>query len=203
MLDYQCYTDNELADLLQESDQLAYAEIYRRFKGVLHLHAYKKLGDFEEAKDVVQEVFLILWEKRERLHVSTNLSGYVYQMLRNRILNLISAKETCSRHFNAIRTFIEQGQADTDWHLREQELAAAIESGINEMPPRMREVFLLSRKSYLSHKEIAHVLSISESTVKNQIKSALRLLRRHMGALTSLYLFLPDAGLSFLLDEFL
>jgi RNA polymerase sigma-70 factor (family 1) len=176
-------SDQELAFLLQEGDQGAYNEIYERFKGVLHLHAYKKLGDFEEAKDVIQELFVILWDKRETIPSTTNFSGYLYQMLRNKIFDIISHKAVESRYIASIKNFFDVGHATTDYRVRERDLTARIESEINNLPPKMREVFILSRKNQLSHKEIAQELSISESTVKNQIKSALKILRVRLGIL--------------------
>src|ERR1700743_3278296 len=183
-------SDQELAFLLKEGDQDAYNEIYHRFKGVLHLHAYKKLGDFEEAKDAIQELFAFLWDKRESLPSTTNFSGYLYQMLRNRVFDILSHKAVESRYMTSIKQFFEEGYAITDYLVRERQLAEKIESEINNLPPKMREVFILSRKHQFSHKEIAEKLLISEFTVKNQIKSALKVLKVKLGLLVYVFFLL-------------
>jgi RNA polymerase sigma-70 factor (family 1) len=173
-------SDQELVTLFKDGDQLAYTEIYHRFKGVLHLHAYKKLGSFEEAKDTVQELFVQLWNTREQIPVAANLSGYLYQALRNRVFNIIAHKKVESRYMDSIATFFNEGYAITDHLVREKQLSDKIESEINNLPAKMREVFILSRKQHLSHKQIAEKLGISESTVKNQIKNALKILRSRL-----------------------
>ncbi|RKR84011.1 RNA polymerase sigma-70 factor (ECF subfamily) [Mucilaginibacter gracilis] len=170
-------SDQQLYILFRQGNGMAYTEIYHRYKGILHLHAYKKLGDFEEAKDVVQELFTLLWNGREALPDTDNFSGYLYQSLRNRIFNVISHKKVKSRYADSITQVFNEGYVITDHLVREKQLALSIEAEIANLPPKMQQVFLLSRKSYLSHKEIAQELSISESTVKNQIKSALKILR--------------------------
>ena len=174
-------SDQELATLFRDGEEAAYIELYQRFKGILHLHAYRKLGNFEEAKDVVQELFAIIWDKRESLPLTNNFSGYLYQTLRNRIFNIIAHKKVESGYATSISQFLQGENASTDHKIRERDLAQRIELEINNLPPRMREVFLLSRRSYLSHKEIAQELNISESTVKNQIKNALKILRIKLG----------------------
>ena len=186
--------DEELLSLLKDGDRAAFTEIYNRYKGILHMHAYKKLGDFEEAKDIVQEVFATLWDKKEAIPQTTNFSGYLYQMLRNRIFNSIAHKDVASKHIASITDFYNEGSAITDHLVRERELAHRIENEINNLPPKMREVFLLSRKYYLSHKEIAEQLTISEITVRNHVKHALKILRLRMGILGYIAFILISRG---------
>jgi len=68
--------DGQLLDLMSGDDNLAFAEIYQRYKGVLFVNAYKMLGDYEEAKDVLRELFTILWTKRNEVVLKTTLSAY-------------------------------------------------------------------------------------------------------------------------------
>jgi RNA polymerase sigma-70 factor (ECF subfamily) len=174
-------SDHELISLFIKGDEAAYTEIYNRFKGILHLHAYKKLGNLEEAKDVVQELFTAIWNNRNEMPQTDNLSGYLYQSLRNRIFNMIAHKKVEAKYIDSISQFFNEGYVITDHLVREKELHSRIEAEISNLPLKMQQVFLLSRKSYLSHKEIAEKLSISESTVKNQIKNALKILRSKLG----------------------
>ncbi len=183
MVDYSKFDDQELLIRLKKGEEGAFNEIYHRYKGVLHLHAYKKLGDFEEAKDAVQDVFATLWDKRESLPVSDNFSGYLYQMLRHRILNTLAHQQVESRYLTSLGTFLEAGDAISDHQVRERQLAAQIEAEIQKLPPKMREAFVMSRKAYLSHKEIADKLEVSEFTVKNHIKAALKILRTRLGSM--------------------
>jgi RNA polymerase sigma-70 factor, ECF subfamily len=179
---YQNYTDQILLTLLKQGDKEAYTVIYDRYKSLLYDHAYKKLGDAEEVKDVLQELFTQLWNKRADIPVATNLSGYLYTVIRNRVLNLLSHKEVEHRYIASIQQYIQEGDYTTELAIREREFSTLIQKEIDALPPKMREVFLLSRKEHLSHQEIAEQLSISEQTVAKQVTNALRILRVRLGS---------------------
>ena len=181
-------SDQDLISLLKEGNDAAYTEIYHRYKGVLHLHAYKKLGDFEEAKDAVQVLFANLWADRDSMPATNNLSGYLYTSLRNRILNIISHKKVASKYIDSITVSFKEDYAITDYLVREKELASKIEEEIAKLPPKMQQIFIMSRKFHLSHKEIAQELSISPETVKNQIKNSIKILRKRL-ELINLFVF--------------
>ncbi|QNK64801.1 RNA polymerase sigma-70 factor [Pedobacter sp. PAMC26386] len=185
MPDYNAYSDIELTDLLKAGKHDAYAEIYNRYIFVLLNHANNKLRNREEAKDVVHEVFAMLWSKRKNLQI-TNLSGYLYTSVRNIILNQIVHKEVQDKYIHSITDFAKQGSPITDHLVREHQLSELIEKEIAALPPKMRKVFELNRKDHLSHKDISSVLNISEQTVSKHITNALRILRTKLG----LYLYL-------------
>lgn len=184
MADYSKLCDSELQHLLMTGDTYAFTEIYNRYKGVLHQHALNMLKDRDEAKDVLQELFTNLWVNRESIHVQSNLSGYLYTGVRNRVLTMIAHRQVESKYISSLGDFINKGEFITDHRVRERQLAELIEKEIDALPGKMREVFRLSRISNLSHKEIAEELSISEQTVRTQVRNALRLLRVKLGLLT-------------------
>jgi RNA polymerase sigma-70 factor (ECF subfamily) len=186
---YKSLDDQALVTLLRQGDKEAYTIIYDRYKNLLYSHAYRKLGDPEEVKDVLQELFTNLWNKRADIPVTMNLSGYLYAGVRNRVLNLLSHKQVESKYIISLQQFIEEESYTTDLAIREKEFAALIQKEIDMLPPKMREVFLLSRKEYLSHQEIAEKLSISEQTVAKQVTNALRILRVRFGPLFILIFF--------------
>ena len=183
MEDYSKFCDSELQGLLMGGDARAFTEIYHRYKGVLHQHALNMLKDRDEAKDILQELFTNLWHNRESIHIQTNLSGYLYSGIRNRVLNLIAHKQVESKYISSLEDFIHKGEFITDHRVRERQLAELIEKEIAALPPKMREIFRLSRISNMSHKEIAEGLSLSEQTVRTQVRNALRLLRVKLGLL--------------------
>lgn len=190
MLLYQDYTDHELLSLLKEDDYLAYTEIYNRYSGLLYVHAYKRLGDREEARDIVQELFTVLWMKRANFELRTHLSGYLYTAVRNRALRVISHKQIESTYFESLQQSILEGNAVTDHLVREKELATLIEREIDALPVKMRHVFKLSRTLHLSHREIAERLDLSEATVKKHVNNALKVLRIKFSHFLSLLVFL-------------
>lgn len=176
-------SDAELVDLLKSGDQLAYTEIYDRYILILLNHAYNKTRDREEAKDIVHEVFTTLWARRENFNCQSNLSGYLYAAVRNNILNQVVHNDVKGKYLASIAQFINynNSQVITDHLVREHQLSSIIEKEIAELPPKMREVFELSRKQHFSHKQIAEMLEISEQTVSKHVTNALRILRVRLG----------------------
>lgn len=181
-------TDDVLISLLREGDEDAYTEIYNRYKWPLHAHAYKKLGDRDAANDVVQDLFTNLWLKREDVFLTTTLSAYLYTSIRNRVLNIIEHRVVESKYMDSLVEFVKDFVPPADHLVRQNELRAIIDKEISALPPKMREVFELSRKSNLTHKEIALQLSISEQTVTKQIKNALKILKIRLGLIVYIVL---------------
>jgi RNA polymerase sigma-70 factor (family 1) len=175
--------DFQLTRLLREGDEVAFREIYNRYSSLLLAYAYRKLQDKEEAKDVVQEVLAKLWSSREQLDIKTALSGYLYRAVLNKILNIFRHKDFDRQYIDAIQHLIDSETSSTDYLIREKEMAAMIEKEIAGLPEKMREVFELRRKDYMSNKEIATRLSLSEHTVATQIKKALKVIRLRFGGL--------------------
>jgi len=190
MIDYSQLTDPELVVLLNKGDRLAFAQIYDRYKFILHAHAVNKLRDREEARDIIQEVFTYLWSKHEVINISGNLSGYLYGSVRHAILNKITRQQVQEKYLDSLKAFSTQDNVLTDHRIRENQLREHIEKEIGMLPPKMREVFELSRKEHLNHREIAWKLEISEQTVSKQITNALRILKLKLGVLAYLALML-------------
>ncbi|WP_316788352.1 RNA polymerase sigma-70 factor [Pedobacter frigoris] len=180
---YGQLSDFELTGLLNKGDQLAFREIYNRYNSLLLIYAYRKLEDKEEAKDVVQEVFAGLWTNHTELQIKTTLSGYLYRIVLNKILNIFRHKDFGKQYVDAIQHLVDSDTSATDYLIREKEMTAMIEKEIAGLPAKMREVFELRRKEYLSNKEIAERLRLSEHTVATQMKKALKVIRLRFGRL--------------------
>jgi RNA polymerase sigma-70 factor (ECF subfamily) len=182
--------DHELVDLLKSGEHAAFVEIYERYWTVLYLHARKILRNEAEAEDVVQEIFSSLWLKRKNICLKSTLSSYLYSSVRYKIFNQIEHKKVISDYLKSLQQFIKEGELVTDELYREKELAELIEKEIQALPSKMRQIFELSRKQYLSYKEIAEQLEISEHTVKSQVSNALRILKLKLGVSAGAILFL-------------
>ncbi|MBK0378452.1 RNA polymerase sigma-70 factor [Mucilaginibacter segetis] len=181
-------SDLELLDLLKSGDEGAFALIYDRYFGLLYIHAYNRLKNKDEAKDLVQELFTHLWSKRGWLDPKTNLSNYLYTSTRNRVINIIAHKRVEDRAKLSLADTISNKTCVTDHLLRERQLTFLIESEIHNLPAKMREVFELSRKQNLTYKEIAVRLDLKEQSVRSHVKNALKILRVKLGPLISFFL---------------
>lgn len=182
MTDYRTYSDIHLSVLLMKGDHAAFNEIHKRYYPLLYHHAYKRLPNEEDVKDILQELFAALWNNREALVFTTGLAAYLYTAVRNRIINVFSKQKVRHVYAQSLQKYLEEGENVTDMKLREKELIALVEKEIAALPPRMREVFVLSRNAHLSHHEIAELLETSPQTVRKQIQNALRILRAKLGA---------------------
>lgn len=181
MIDYSRCFDHELAGLLKEGDDAAFREIYLRYDKLLLIYAYKKMRNREEAKDLVQDVFTWLWNNRHNFILTTTLSGYLYKSVLNRIFDVIKHKGIIRKYVDSGQHYIDVSQEDTDFLIREKDIASLIEKEIEAMPPRMREIYNLKKKYFLSTKDIAAELSLSEHTVSTQMKRALKHLKVKLG----------------------
>jgi RNA polymerase sigma-70 factor (family 1) len=183
---YNKLSDQELAVLLKKGDRNAFTEIFFRYHGALYIHAFRRLQDREECRDLVQELLTALWAKRDELELKHTLSGYLYMSVRNRIFDLLARKRVNDVYISSIQEYEVKGYNLTDALVRRNQLAAIIDKEISELPLRTREIFELSRKGFLSHKEIASRLNISEQTVKTTVNNALKILRIKLGTMLSL-----------------
>jgi RNA polymerase sigma-70 factor (ECF subfamily) len=190
MAAYSTLTDIELSNLLRSGDHFAYTEIFNRYNSLLYIHAYRKLHKREEAKDIVQEVFAMLWTRREEFEFKSNLVGFLYTCVHRKILDLFSHQKTVTKYLDFLQLYLKEGKSSADHLIRTKQLSIIIEKEIAALPPKMREVFELSRKKQLSYKEIAVELDISEETVKGHVKNALRILRVRLGLFIFLFFFI-------------
>jgi RNA polymerase sigma-70 factor (family 1) len=174
---YKIHTDQELSHLLRDSDEYAFTEIHHRYYGVLYRHAYKNLADDQEVEDILQDVFIYLWHNRQSIDSAENIAAYLYTAVRNKMLNNFRHSKVKQKHISSLQAFINNHQPETDESIRVKQLTAIIEAEVSQLPPKMRQVFEMSRNGNLSHQEIAEQLQISTHTVKKQVNNSLKVLR--------------------------
>jgi RNA polymerase sigma-70 factor (family 1) len=189
MADYSTYTDQELLGLLTKDDdsafsEAAFSELYNRNWQFLYNSVYGILRKHEDAMDVCQALFVWLWENRSRLVIRTNFKAYLFVAAKYKVANLIREGKVRNTLFENVD--FERIPDESFNQLEVKELENLINQLINELPPKCREIFLLSREQGLTHKQIARQLNISEKTVDEQISRALRKLRGPLGKLASL-----------------
>jgi RNA polymerase sigma-70 factor (ECF subfamily) len=181
MAAYSTLMDQELTALLREGDQYAFTEIYSRYKGELYVYACKIVKDEELAADLVQEILISLWDRREIVVFKTTIVAYLFTALRYKFFDWVDKQKVRTEYAASFQSFIEGGDWATDNHIAEKELMAFVEEQIEKLPEKMKAVFLMSYKENLSYKEIGLRLNITEKTAHNQTNSALKLLRAKIG----------------------
>ncbi|ARS41931.1 hypothetical protein CA265_20645 [Sphingobacteriaceae bacterium GW460-11-11-14-LB5] len=188
MLIYSTHKDSELYDLLKQGDKNAFVEIFERYYNLLIIYADKKLRNRQEAEDVVQEVYVSLWNRHESINIESSLASYLYRAVRYEILDIFSHQKVEDKYLQSLDTYAKNFSEQADYRVREKEIIEIINKQIDLLPTKMKEVFLLSRKENLSHREIAEVLGTTEENVSRHITRALKILRTKLGLFIFLYM---------------
>ena len=179
MSDYSKLDDERLLTLMKEGNESAFTEIYNRYWEDLYRFAYHLVKDRDSSMDVLQDVFIWIWNHRLEIDV-TSLKSYLYSAVKYKIANYIRDGKTRINLHNRL-TDHTASSSFVDSSMELAELKAVIEQFTDRLPGRCKEVFTLSRSFYLNNKEIAAELNISEKTVENQLTIALRRLRLKLG----------------------
>jgi len=135
--------------------------------------------DKDAAEDIVQEVFIRFWNKKEDLPKDLDPKAYLFKSVSNASLNFIAEQKKSTKVESEILINVEANEK-ADGEILHQETVEAIRLGLEELPPACKNVFLLSRNEDLSYKEIADTLDISIKTVEAQMSKALRILRKYL-----------------------
>ncbi|THU38183.1 RNA polymerase sigma-70 factor [Niastella caeni] len=174
-------TDNELWRLVMDSDVSAYGELYERYWESLFETAYWHLYDKAAAKDIVQEVFVYCWQKREQIQIKESVIAYFRAAVRFKILNYLKSESAREKYQLLAGRALPEITNNTGEHMASADLEANYRRELERLPEKMREVFIDSRDYGLSIDEIAHKRAISPQTVKNQLSAALKKLREGLG----------------------
>ena len=175
--------DDMLLSRLQNGDEKAFTAIYERYNKMLYVLAYKYLKDTFLAEDIVQQVFLKLWESRSLLVGSVHLRNYLYTMAKNLVLNEIRDNFSDMEKNYAVIQNAPEFEDKLQSALEEKDLFQHFYKILAELPEQKRKVCLLKIRDNLSNQEVADKLHISVPTVKSHYSQAIKLLRDKMGRL--------------------
>lgn len=152
--------------------------LYRRYWESMFVTATKALRSQDDAGDMVQEVFLSLWNRRYELSIKGSLEAYLLTSVKYKAINYINKNITRRDYLAILADMLTTYEPpDVELQLQLKELQQLVQSAVDLMPEKMRTVYELSRQQHLSHKEIAERLGISDETVKKHIQHALQLIK--------------------------
>ena len=164
----------------------SFEKLFREYFSPLMAFARKILVDEDDSREVVQKVFISLWEKRDGIDLSTSLKSYLFTSVHNRSLNVIRDR----KKFSAEEIPEVAGEWDVSAQIESMELEEKIREAIASLPEKCRQIFELSRFDGLKYSEIASQLGISVKTVENQMSKALKILRDKLTKFMTLLLCL-------------
>ena len=170
-------TDEQLTALLKKGDQQAFAEIYNRYAERLAGFAASKLYNLDDARDILHDMFVKLWEGREQLNITSTLQSYLFAIMRHRIIDKIRKNITREDYAAMAQSLSTVYDAGIEKQVEANELKQTIDKSLDQLSPRIKEIYKLSREEGLNNHEIAERLNLSEQTVKNQLSAALKHLR--------------------------
>ena len=167
-----------LALRIKLGDEQAFELLFRKYYARLAGFANKFLNNPEESREIVQEVFMKIWEGREGIDPEDSLKSYVFKIAQNLSLNRLRKKKVESKYVEIYKlVYIDHSEFSSYESLLARELEDNITTAINTIPPKCKRVFELSRIEGLKYGEIADVLNISVKTVEAQMSKALKILR--------------------------
>jgi len=163
---------------IQNGDQKAFKNLFELLYDPLRAYANVFLNDPEMSEELIQEAFLMIWEKRSLLVEDFNVKAYLYKSVHNQALNFLRHQKVIFRH--AEYTQDEGLRFFTNAIEPNPFLSKAVYSAIEELPARSKLIFKMSRMDGMRHKEIAEALSISEKTVEVQVRKARLFLQKKL-----------------------
>ena len=166
-----------IVNKFRAGDAAAFDAIYNMYSKKLYNFAYGLLKDSDSAGEIVQEVFVTLWEKRNQVDITLNFENYIFTITRNAIRKFFRKKSM----ENKVKDFLVQNSPEvvenTDTSIIYKELLELANKTIENLPPKRKTVYKLSRNESMSIKEIAERLNISTRTAENQLIRALKYLK--------------------------
>ena len=187
-----CLCDDELLLGLKLDNQKSFSDIYNKYWRQLYTSAYKRLKNNEQSKDVVQNVFTSLWDRRKEVTID-NLAAYLHTSVKFQVYKQAMKAPEVSEFVEAFENILVS-PVNTDDSLLEKEVLNLVKAWIDALPAKRKKVFLLHYQDGLSTKQIADILHISRKTVQNQLNTVNNALRLRLSQLLTLLILIHFKG---------
>lgn len=171
---------SDLVNRIQEGDKEAFEKLFHKYYARLCVFSNTYVKSIDTSRDVVQDVYIRIWDNRENFEISQSLKAYLYQAVRNQSLNYLEKNRQKLRLQNMLSRQLEIESAENEGKLNTEELTEKIWKLVDQLPERRRTIFILYRKHALSYKEISEVMDISRKTVENQMGRSLKFIREQL-----------------------
>lgn len=169
-----------LTDKIRSGDEQAFKEMFGLYYASLCNFSNSYVKSMDAARDIVQEVYVNIWENRENLYIKQSLKSYLYQAVRNRSINYLEKRDQLQKFKMELSILKNERTEKDEDEMINDDLIDRIWEAVEELPERRKSVFILYRKHGLSYEEIGEVMDISTKTVENQLSKALKHLREKL-----------------------
>jgi RNA polymerase sigma-70 factor, ECF subfamily len=176
-------SNTELVKLLKKGDMAAFDAIYNKYCYKLHEFVFVFLKQKEDAEEIVQEVFIKIWESKGKIDIYASFESFLFTIAYNSTMSLLRKRmsETKSREYLKSLQQVSSAEQVID-EIQYKELKQKVESLLKQLTPRQEEIYRLSREEGLTHEEIAKKLNISESTVNNHLVKTMKFIKSHVNS---------------------
>ena len=174
-------TNRDLLLLLKKGNVIAFDNIYEMYSKRLYGFVLRYVKQKEDAEGIVQEVFIKIWETRNKIDIYLSFDSFIFTIAYNTTINLLRKRINEHKYherLNSVQQITEADQIIDEIHFKE--INTQLQSLINKLTPRQKEIFQLSRELGLTHEEIAKKLNISVNTVKNHMVTTLAFIKSHI-----------------------
>ncbi len=166
-----------------------FEKLFKTYFKPLTAFAYKFVNDIDDAKSIVHDVFLKLWEKRDEINMQKAVKSYLYTSVNNRSLNYIRDNKKFNRDENIVKNQSSLYPNAED-ELEASEVQKKIDTVLNNLNPKVKRIFELSRYEGKKYKEIAEEMNLSVKTVETHMSTALKELRKYLKEYLTLIVFM-------------
>lgn len=174
-------SNKDLLILLRKGDVIAFDNIYEMYSKRLYGFVLRYVKQKEDAEGIVQEVFIKIWETRNKIEIYASFDSFIFTIAYNTTINLLRKRVNEHKYHDRLKSVQQITGADQiidEIHFKE--INSQLQSVLNKLTPRQKEIFQLSREVGLTHEEIAKKLNISVNTVKNHIVTTLTFIKSHI-----------------------
>jgi RNA polymerase sigma-70 factor (family 1) len=167
--------------------EVLFSDIFRQYEYKLYTLALRMTKSEQTASDIIQEVFLKLWERRSDISTIQNLEAWLYRLTENKVIDYLRKAAADHRLKEKIWTGLQQIINETEQHVAAKEYNQIIQKALNKLPPQRRLIYQLNKEQGLNYQQIADELQISRHTVKNQLFTAVQSMRRFLNRTGKLF----------------
>jgi RNA polymerase sigma-70 factor (family 1) len=181
MKDIISYNDGELMQEIKAGNMFAFDLLYKKYSKKVFKFGYSILKSTEESENLIQDVFLNIWENRHKVEKDSSIKSYVFTITYNSAISVIRRKARDEKFIEYLQSLQEVNDEPANAELEYNELSERLDEIIKGLPDRQKEVFLLHRIEGLKYTEIADRLNISVNTIENHMSRALKTIRKKLG----------------------
>jgi len=174
------YTDHELFHRIARGDETAFGELFRRYDRRIYPFVLKMIRTTALAEEITHEIFIKIWQHREKLEAIDNPEAYIFTIAARHTLDQIRRQLNESRMLQRLSVVRKEAHNDTDETLLLRDRAALIQQAVDQLSPQQKAVYTLSRQEGMNYEQIGRQLNISPNTVRNHLVKALQAIRDYM-----------------------